>query len=116
MTARMYCSFGAVLLCLFGNLNITDATLGIGGLRLKDLLSHRGCSSDRPCSGRQYCSERPGCSRFQCDPVSSQPGSMKPGQCPDPKNIPLSAKNCVHDGQCPATQKCLPNHQWPWMQ
>uniref|UniRef100_A0A671PTV8 WAP domain-containing protein n=1 Tax=Sinocyclocheilus anshuiensis TaxID=1608454 RepID=A0A671PTV8_9TELE len=34
--------------------------------------------------------------------------AVKPGQCPKPKNIPLCAERCFHDGQCPATQKCCP--------
>uniref|UniRef100_A0A671PPB1 WAP domain-containing protein n=1 Tax=Sinocyclocheilus anshuiensis TaxID=1608454 RepID=A0A671PPB1_9TELE len=36
------------------------------------------------------------------------PKVLKPGQCPKPKNIPLCAESCFHDGQCPATQKCCP--------
>uniref|UniRef100_A0A673HUP0 WAP domain-containing protein n=1 Tax=Sinocyclocheilus rhinocerous TaxID=307959 RepID=A0A673HUP0_9TELE len=34
--------------------------------------------------------------------------AVKPGQCPIPEMIPLCAKSCFHDGQCPATQKCCP--------
>uniref|UniRef100_A0A671NIV1 WAP domain-containing protein n=1 Tax=Sinocyclocheilus anshuiensis TaxID=1608454 RepID=A0A671NIV1_9TELE len=34
--------------------------------------------------------------------------AVKPGQCPKPKNIPLCAERCFHDGQCPATQKYCP--------
>uniref|UniRef100_A0A673KP07 WAP domain-containing protein n=1 Tax=Sinocyclocheilus rhinocerous TaxID=307959 RepID=A0A673KP07_9TELE len=34
--------------------------------------------------------------------------AVKPGHCPIPETIPLCAKSCFHDGQCPATQKCCP--------
>uniref|UniRef100_A0A672JZ84 WAP domain-containing protein n=1 Tax=Sinocyclocheilus grahami TaxID=75366 RepID=A0A672JZ84_SINGR len=60
------------------------------------------CTSDFNCPNNEKCCSN-GCGRY-----CTAPYTVKPNQCPNPKNIPLSAESCFNDGQCPATQKCCP--------
>uniref|UniRef100_A0A9J7XMS5 WAP domain-containing protein n=1 Tax=Cyprinus carpio carpio TaxID=630221 RepID=A0A9J7XMS5_CYPCA len=60
------------------------------------------CKNDSNCPNNEKC-----CSNG-CGLYCTAPYTVKPGQCPNPKNIPLSAESCSHDGQCPATKKCCP--------
>uniref|UniRef100_A0A673GY65 WAP four-disulfide core domain 2 n=1 Tax=Sinocyclocheilus rhinocerous TaxID=307959 RepID=A0A673GY65_9TELE len=60
------------------------------------------CKSDSNCPNNEKCCSN-GCGRY-----CTAPYTVKPGQCPKLKNIPLCAESCFHDGQCPTTQKCCP--------
>ncbi|XP_039535196.1 merozoite surface protein CMZ-8-like [Pimephales promelas] len=79
MTIRVYCSFGAVLLCMSACLSTTDAGVVVSGQCPATLTvepSHRGCTSDRDCCGGHKCCP------FPCGPVCVPPVFMKPGANP----------------------------------
>uniref|UniRef100_A0A671T8F3 WAP domain-containing protein n=1 Tax=Sinocyclocheilus anshuiensis TaxID=1608454 RepID=A0A671T8F3_9TELE len=108
MTARVYFSLIAVLLCLFGYLSLTDATRPAAkpGRCPPQSSGRRSCTSS--CKSDSNCPNNEKCCSNGCGRYCTVPYTVKPGQCPKPKNIPLCAESCFHDGQCPATQKCCP--------
>uniref|UniRef100_A0A8C2HE62 WAP domain-containing protein n=1 Tax=Cyprinus carpio TaxID=7962 RepID=A0A8C2HE62_CYPCA len=65
---------------------------------------NRSCTSS--CKNDSNCPNNEKCCSNGCGLYCTAPYTVKPGQCPNPKNIPLSAESCSHDGQCPATKKC----------
>ncbi|XP_016379716.1 WAP four-disulfide core domain protein 18-like, partial [Sinocyclocheilus rhinocerous] len=106
MTARVYFSLIAVLSCLFGYLSITEATHGQTiakpGKCPPQSLGRRSCT--RSCESDSNCPNNEKCCSNGCGRYCTAPYTVKPGQCPKPKNIPLCAERCFHDGQCHATQ------------
>uniref|UniRef100_A0A671KF19 WAP domain-containing protein n=1 Tax=Sinocyclocheilus anshuiensis TaxID=1608454 RepID=A0A671KF19_9TELE len=68
----------------------------------RNRLCTSSCRSDSNCPNNEKCCSN-GCGRY-----CTAPYTVKPGQCPNPTNIPLFAESCFHDGQCPTTQKCCP--------
>uniref|UniRef100_A0A8C1Y952 WAP domain-containing protein n=1 Tax=Cyprinus carpio TaxID=7962 RepID=A0A8C1Y952_CYPCA len=64
------------------------------------------CTSS--CKNDSNCPKNEKCCRNGCGSYCTAPYRVKPGQCPIPEMIPMSAESCFHDGQCPATQKCCP--------
>uniref|UniRef100_A0A672L7G9 WAP domain-containing protein n=1 Tax=Sinocyclocheilus grahami TaxID=75366 RepID=A0A672L7G9_SINGR len=55
----------------------------------------RSCRSASNCPNNKKCCSN-GCGRY-----CTAPYAVKPGQCPDPKNIPLCAESRFHYGLCP---------------
>ncbi|XP_051735402.1 perlwapin-like isoform X1 [Ctenopharyngodon idella] len=111
MTARVYCSVSAVLLCLSGCLCTTDAAPGrnftVAGhcpRKLTVVPSSRGCASDRDCSGGHRCCV------FDCGAVCVPPAFTKPGVCPRRKSgAGVCAEYCANDSDCPNNEKCCSN-------
>ncbi|XDV31174.1 hypothetical protein PO909_033926 [Leuciscus waleckii] len=74
MTAQVYCSFSAVLLCLSACLSTIDAGVlassvvsGQCPATLTVVPSRRGCTSDRDCAGGHKCC------KFPCGPACVPP-------------------------------------------
>uniref|UniRef100_A0A8C1LMN8 WAP domain-containing protein n=1 Tax=Cyprinus carpio TaxID=7962 RepID=A0A8C1LMN8_CYPCA len=108
MTAQVYFLLIAVLSCLFGYLSITDATRTTAkpGRCPPQSSGSKLCTSS--CKNDSNCPKNEKCCRNGCGSYCTAPYRVKPGQCPIPEMIPMSAESCFHDGQCPATQKCCP--------
>ncbi|XP_077086696.1 uncharacterized protein LOC143738592 [Siphateles boraxobius] len=107
MTARVYCSFSAVLLCLSACLSTTDAGVVVSGQCPATLTvepSRRGCTSDSDCFGGHKCC------KFPCGPVCVPPVFTKPGECPSTNfGAGLCAELCCYDSDCPNNEKCCSN-------
>ncbi|XP_077064001.1 uncharacterized protein LOC143715951 [Siphateles boraxobius] len=118
MTARVYCSLSAVLMCLSACLSTTDAgsfgfiqpeedrfqMSGQCPAKLKVVPSRRGCSCDRDCSVGHKCCQ------FPRGPACVLPVFTKPGECPStPPEAGECAQLCDYDSDCPNNEKCCSN-------
>ncbi|XP_048041386.1 WAP four-disulfide core domain protein 2-like isoform X2 [Megalobrama amblycephala] len=104
MTARAYCSLGAVLLCLSACWSTADTAVAVSGqcpAKLMVVPSLKGCTSDRDCSGGHKCC------RFDCGPVCVPPVFTKPGECPSKNSGAVKCGDlCAYDSDCPNNEKC----------